>query len=128
MLIKDKDITSYKLLLIKQDRVLASLTSESGMFFSYFSKKWVGQAMGNETFYWYGLIPKQLRNLRMQLWNAPELRESLTSRFAEVRITGFLWTVWGEEQGLSIICKENSGNFGWEFLFRKNGMCRLPFA
>ena len=67
MLIKDKDITSYKLLLIKQDRVLASLTSESGMFFSYFSKKWVGQAMGNETFYWYGLIPKQLRNLRMQL-------------------------------------------------------------
>ena len=25
-------------------------------FFFYFSKKWVGRAMGNETFYWDGLI------------------------------------------------------------------------
>ena len=50
MLIKDKDITSYQLLLIKQDRVLvlASLTSffdytvvnlEFFFFFFYFSKK-----------------------------------------------------------------------------------------
>ena len=47
MLIKDKDITSYQLLLIKQDRVLvlASLTSFFDYtvvnleFFSYFSKK-----------------------------------------------------------------------------------------
>ena len=68
MLIKDKDITSYQFLLIKQDRVLvlASLTSFfdytvvnldffSFFFFFYFSKKkWVGRAMGNETFYWDG--------------------------------------------------------------------------
>ena len=65
MLIKDKDITSYQLLLIKQDRVLvlASLTSFFDytvvnldfFFFFYFSKKkWVGRAMGNETFYWDG--------------------------------------------------------------------------
>ena len=48
MLIKDKDITSYQLLLIKQDRVLvlASLTSffdytvvNLEFFFFYFSKK-----------------------------------------------------------------------------------------
>ena len=47
MLIKDKDITSYQLLLIKQDRVLviASLTSFFDYtvvnleFFFYFSKK-----------------------------------------------------------------------------------------
>ena len=49
MLIKDKDITSYQLLLIKQDRVLvlASLTSFFDytvvnldfFFFFYFSKK-----------------------------------------------------------------------------------------
>ena len=48
MLIKDKDITSYQLLLIKQDRVLvlASLTSffdytvvNMEFFFFYFSKK-----------------------------------------------------------------------------------------
>ena len=50
MLIKDKDITSYQLLLIKQDRVLvlASLTSffdytvvnlDFFFFFFYFSKK-----------------------------------------------------------------------------------------
>ena len=50
MLIKDKDITSYQLLLIKQDRVLvlASLTSffdytvvnlDFFSFFFYFSKK-----------------------------------------------------------------------------------------
>ena len=65
MLVKDKDITSYQLLLIKQDRVLvlASLTSFFDytvvnldfFFFFYFSKKkWVGRAMGNETFYWDG--------------------------------------------------------------------------
>ena len=23
---------------------------------------------------------------------------------------------------------KNSGNFGWEFLFGKNGTCHLPFA
>ena len=63
MLIKDKDITSYQLLLIKQDRVLvlAALTSfvdytvvnlEFFFFFFFtFRKKWVGRAMGNETFY-----------------------------------------------------------------------------
>ena len=65
MLIKDKDITSYQLLLIKQDRVLvlASLTSffdytvvNLVFFFFTFRKKWVGRAMGNETFYWDGLI------------------------------------------------------------------------
>ena len=52
MLIKDKGIASHQLLLIKQDRVLvnqlkllASLISESGIFFlffyffTYFSKK-----------------------------------------------------------------------------------------
>ena len=66
MLIKDKDITSYQLLLIKQGRVLvlASLTSffdytvvnlEFFFFFFFtFRKKWVGRAMGNETFYWDG--------------------------------------------------------------------------
>ena len=63
MLIKDKDITSYQLLLIKQDRVLvlASLTSffdytvvNLKFFFFTFRKKWVGRAMGNETFYWDG--------------------------------------------------------------------------
>ena len=64
MLIKDKDITSYQLLLIKQDRVLvlASLTSffdytlVNLVFFFTFRKKWVGRVMGNETFYWDGLI------------------------------------------------------------------------
>ena len=70
MLIKDKDITSSQLLLIKQDRVLvlASLTSFFDytvvnleylflffVFFFTFRKKWVGRAMGNETFYWDGL-------------------------------------------------------------------------
>ena len=64
MLIKDKDITSYQLLLTKQDRVLvlASLTSffdytvVNLFFFFTFRKKWVGRAMGNETFYLDGLI------------------------------------------------------------------------
>ena len=65
--------------------------------------------MGNEKFYWDGLVPKQLRDLRCNFETL--LRESLTSRSAEVRITGFLWTVWGEEQELPIISKENSGNF-----------------
>ncbi len=64
MFIKDEDIASYQLLLIKQDRVLvievlASLTSESGIFFFPFSKKMVGRAMGNETFYWDGLKKNQ---------------------------------------------------------------------
>ena len=64
MLIKDKAITSYQLLLIKQDRVLvlASLTSffdytvvnMEFFFFFTFRKKWVCRAMGNETFYWDG--------------------------------------------------------------------------
>ena len=64
MLINNKDITSYQLLLIKQDRVLvlASLTSffdytvvnMEFFFFFTFRKKWVGRAMGNETFYWDG--------------------------------------------------------------------------
>ena len=61
MLIKNKNITSCQLLLTKQDsvllkliKILASLTSESGIFFFIFRKKWVGWAMGNETFYWDG--------------------------------------------------------------------------
>ena len=38
-------------------KLLASLTSESGFFFFLtFRKKWVGRAMGNETFYWDGLF------------------------------------------------------------------------
>ena len=72
MLIKDKDITSYQLLLIKQDRVLvlASLTSffdytvvnlDFFFFFFTFRKKWVGRAMGDETFYWDGHICFSLR-------------------------------------------------------------------
>lgn len=54
MLIKEKDITSYQLLLIKQDLVLLWLVNLD--FFS-FKKKWVGRAMhmGNDTFYWDGL-------------------------------------------------------------------------
>ena len=67
MLIKDKDITSYQLLLTKQDRVLvlASLTSFFDytvvnldfffFFFFTFRKKWVCRAMGNKTLYWDGL-------------------------------------------------------------------------
>ena len=48
---------------MKQDRVLvlASLTSffdytvvNIEFFFFTFRKKWVGRAMGNETFYWDG--------------------------------------------------------------------------
>ena len=70
MLIKDKDIISYQLTLIKQDRVLvlACLTSffdytvvNLDFFFSLFEKKWVGRAMGNETFYWDGHICFSLR-------------------------------------------------------------------
>ena len=74
MLIKDKDITSSQLLLIKQDRVLvlASLTSFFDytvvnleflflfFFFFTFRKKWVGRAMGNETFYCDSLTKKPL--------------------------------------------------------------------
>ena len=59
MLIKDKDITSYQLLL-KQDRVLVKQSTcffdqWIWIFFFTFRKKWVGRAMGNETFYWDGL-------------------------------------------------------------------------
>ena len=72
MLIKHKHITSYQLMLIKQDRVLvlASLTSffdytvvNLDFFFFDFSKKngSVGRAMGNETFYWDGHICFSLR-------------------------------------------------------------------
>ena len=69
MLIKDKDITLYQLLLMKQDRVLvlASLTSfldytvvNLEFIFFTFRKKWVGPAMGNETFYWDGLTVNSL--------------------------------------------------------------------
>ena len=62
MLIEDKEIISYQLLL-KQDRVLVN---QSTCFFDQwnwnfffiitFRKKWVGRAMGNETFYWDGLM------------------------------------------------------------------------
>ena len=58
MLIKDQDITSYQLLL-KQDRVLVKQLVNRDFFFFFFfftfRKKWVGRAMGNETFYWDGL-------------------------------------------------------------------------
>ena len=58
MLIKDEDITSYQLLL-KQDRVLVKQLVNRDffflLFFFTFRKKWVGRAMGNETFYWDGL-------------------------------------------------------------------------
>ena len=60
MLIKEKDITSYQLLLIKQDRVLGKLKylllwlMNLELFFFTFRKKWVGRAMGNETFNWDG--------------------------------------------------------------------------
>ena len=69
MLIKDKDITLYQLLLMKQDRVLvlASLTSfldytvvNLEFIFFTFRKQWVGPAMGNETFYWDGLTVNSL--------------------------------------------------------------------
>ena len=36
-------------------KVLASLTSESRIFFFTFPKKWVGRAMGNEASNWDGL-------------------------------------------------------------------------
>ena len=54
-----------QLVLIRQDRVLVNsstcfFTSDSGIFFFFFfllfQKKWVGRAMGNETFHWDGLI------------------------------------------------------------------------
>ena len=35
-------------------------TSDSGIFFFYFSKKWVGRAVGNETFYGDGLMRSAL--------------------------------------------------------------------
>ena len=41
-------------------KVLTSLPRESEFFFFFFltlfRKKWVGREMGNETFYWDGLI------------------------------------------------------------------------
>ena len=43
----------------KQDRVLVNFQ----IFFFTFRKKWVGRAMGNETFYWDGLIkPRSLKD------------------------------------------------------------------
>ena len=50
-----------QLVLIRQDRGIVSLstcffTSDSDIFL--FSKKWVGRAMGNETFYGDGLISR----------------------------------------------------------------------
>ena len=51
-----------QLVLIRQDRVLVNLstcffTSDYSEFFCFaFPKKWVGRAMGNETFYGDGLI------------------------------------------------------------------------
>ena len=52
-----------QLVLIRQDCVLVNLsagffTSDSQFFF-YFSKKWVGRAMGNETFYGDGLMNRR---------------------------------------------------------------------
>ena len=49
-----------QMVLIRQDRVLINLstrffTSDSGIFFFTFPKKWVGRAMGNKTFYGDGL-------------------------------------------------------------------------
>ena len=52
MLVKDNDITSCQLLLVK---VLASLTSEYGIVFFFSKKKLVGRAMGNITSYLDGL-------------------------------------------------------------------------
>ncbi len=61
MFIRDKDII-YLSLLIKQDRVLVNWSTcffnkwiWNFFFFFTFRKKWVGRAMGNETFYWDGL-------------------------------------------------------------------------
>ena len=47
-------------MLIRQDCVLVNLstcffTSDAEFFFFYFSKTWVGRAMGNEIFYGDGL-------------------------------------------------------------------------
>ena len=55
MLIKDKDISSYQLLLIKHDRSCFFDKRIFFFFFHYIDKKWVGRAMGNETIYWNGL-------------------------------------------------------------------------
>lgn len=61
MLIEGKDITSYQLLLIKQESVLFKfkyllLWLVNLEFFFNFSKQWVGQTMAKETFYWDGLM------------------------------------------------------------------------
>ena len=50
-----------RLVLIRQDRVLANLstcffTSDSEFFFFTFPKKWVGRAMGNETIWGMTLV------------------------------------------------------------------------
>ena len=73
MLIEDKDIMSYQLLL-KQDRVLVNqrtcfFDQWIWFFFSFtFWKKWVGRAMGNETFYRDGQKEKKcLVHLHKQL-------------------------------------------------------------
>ena len=50
-------------------KVLASLTSESGIFFFTFRKRWVGRAMGNETFYRDGLIVQKQSILFIELKN-----------------------------------------------------------
>ena len=57
-------------MLIRQDRVLVNLsacffTSDSEFFFFTFPKKWVGRAMGNETFYGDGFTgDDRLREFR----------------------------------------------------------------
>ena len=66
--VKEKDITSYQLLLIKQDRVLCKLKYlllglvNLNFFFFTFRKNWVDRAMGNVTFYWDGLVKKKKKN------------------------------------------------------------------
>ena len=58
MLIKDKDITSYQYVVNKTRLCACKLRTElrleeSGIiFFFTVRKKWVGRAMGNQTFYW----------------------------------------------------------------------------
>ena len=64
MLIKEKDITSYQLLIVNKTRscacklkyLLLWLVNLEFFFFFTFRKEWVGRAMGNETFYWDGLF------------------------------------------------------------------------
>ena len=83
MLIEDRDITSYQLFL-KQDR------DQSTCFFDQwiFRKKWVGRAMGNETFYWDGLmvgygLAKVLRGVK-----ALQTRKNSANRFENLLLQG----------------------------------------